>query len=160
MSATAEKTDPKLWETVKAEVTAGAKGGKAGQWSARKAQMAVLEYKRRGGGFKGEKPDADNHLLQWEKEEWGTKSGGESLETGERYLPKRRRETLTGRGVCAHHRSQARRPGRRPPVRRPAGGQSRGRPRSIAAATANGATRPRPTSWPWPASRAWSAARA
>ncbi len=95
MSAVAQKTDPELWERVKHEITAGDKGGRPGVWSARKAQMAVQEYKRRGGGFLGEKPDADNHLLQWEKEEWGTRSGRESLETGERYLPKRARETLS-----------------------------------------------------------------
>jgi hypothetical protein len=29
---------------------AGGKGGRPGQWSARKAQMAVEEYKREGGG--------------------------------------------------------------------------------------------------------------
>jgi hypothetical protein len=63
MSETAEKTDPKLWEEVKDEVTAGSKGGKKGQWSARKAQMAVAEYKKRGGGYKGEK-DEDNSLHQ------------------------------------------------------------------------------------------------
>jgi hypothetical protein len=95
MSATAEKTDPDLWERVKHEITESDKGGRPGVWSARKAQMAVNEYKKRGGGYVGEKPDADNHLLQWEKEEWGTKSGGESLETGERYLPKRARESLS-----------------------------------------------------------------
>lgn len=95
MSETAEKTDPALWERVKAEVTAAAKGGKAGQWSARKAQMAVQEYKRRGGGFVGAKPDPDNHLLQWEREDWGTRSGAKSLETGERYLPKKARDALT-----------------------------------------------------------------
>jgi hypothetical protein len=95
MSATAEKTDPDLWERVKHEITESDKGGRPGVWSARKAQMAVNEYKKQGGGFVGAKPDADNHLKQWEKEEWGTKSGGESLETGERYLPKRARETLS-----------------------------------------------------------------
>ena len=31
MSETAEKTDPKLWEKVKDEITAGAKGGKKGE---------------------------------------------------------------------------------------------------------------------------------
>ena len=41
MAAVAEKTDPKLWEEVKARVMAGEKGGHAGQWSARKAQLAV-----------------------------------------------------------------------------------------------------------------------
>ena len=95
MSATAEKTDPKLWERVKHEITEGDKGGRPGVWSARKAQMAVAAYKKAGGGFKGAKPDADNHLKQWEKEDWGTKSGGESLNTGERYLPKKAREKLS-----------------------------------------------------------------
>jgi len=94
MSETAEKTDPALWETVKDEITAGAKGGKKGQWSARKAQMAVAEYKKRGGDYKGER-DEDNSLHQWSEEEWGTKSGKDSGKTGERYLPKAAREALT-----------------------------------------------------------------
>lgn len=94
MSETAEKADPKLWETVKEEVTAGAKGGKKGQWSARKAQLAVSEYKKRGGGYKGRK-DEDNSLHRWTEEDWGTKSGKESGETGERYLPKKAREALS-----------------------------------------------------------------
>lgn len=94
MTETAEKNDPELWDKVKARVTEGGKGGKPGQWSARKAQMAVAEYKHKGGGYKGAK-SADNHLTQWTKEEWGTKSGQESLETGERYLPKNAREALS-----------------------------------------------------------------
>ena len=94
MSATAEKTDPKLWEKVKDEVTAGAKGGKPGQWSARKAQLAVNAYKSEGGGYRGEK-DPHNHLVEWTHEDWGTNSGKESGETGERYLPKEAREHLT-----------------------------------------------------------------
>ena len=95
MAATAKKTDPELWETVKDEITRGDKGGDPGEWSARKAQMAVQEYKKRGGGYLGEKPDADNHLVQWQREEWGTKSGRESLKSGERYLPKKAREALS-----------------------------------------------------------------
>ena len=94
MSATAEKSDPKLWDKVKAEVTAGDKGGHAGQWSARKAQLAVAEYKKAGGGYEGEKAP-DNHLQQWTDEDWGTKSGGLSGETGERYLPRAARDHLT-----------------------------------------------------------------
>ena len=88
MSETAEKTDPKLWEEVKGEITAGDKGGKPGQWSARKAQMAVREYEKRGGGYVGPR-DPHNSLHEWTEEEWTTKSGGKSLETGERYLPKK-----------------------------------------------------------------------
>ena len=94
MTETAKKTKPKLWEKVKAEVTSGDKGGKPGQWSARKAQMAVQEYKAEGGGYEGKKT-ADNHLVEWGREDWGTKSGKPSGETGERYLPKKAREALT-----------------------------------------------------------------
>ena len=34
-------------------------------------------------------------LLSWGKEDWGTKSGKKSSETGERYLPKKAREALS-----------------------------------------------------------------
>ncbi|MDR7036989.1 MULTISPECIES: hypothetical protein [Methylobacterium] len=94
MSETAEKTDPKLWQTVKKRVTQSSKGGKPGQWSARKAQMATSEYKKEGGGYAGKK-GGDNHLKQWTDEEWGTKSGRKSADTGERYLPKKTRNTLS-----------------------------------------------------------------
>ena len=94
MSETAEKTDPDLWERVKAEVTAGAKGGKPGQWSARKAQMAVLEYKHRGGAYVGPQ-DPHNSLHEWTEEHWTTKSGAKSGDTGERYLPKAAIEALS-----------------------------------------------------------------
>ena len=94
MAGPAEKSDPKLWDQVKAKVKRGDKGGNPGQWSARKAQLAVHEYKAAGGGYKGKK-DPENHLVEWTKEEWGTKSGKESGRTGERYLPKKAREALT-----------------------------------------------------------------
>mgnify|MGYP006897129966 CR=1 FL=1 len=38
----------RLFEKIKA----GTKGGKAGQWSARKAQLLAKEYKAKGGGYK------------------------------------------------------------------------------------------------------------
>ncbi|MCW3798555.1 hypothetical protein OMW55_12130 [Sphingomonas sp. BN140010] len=94
MSETAEKTDPELWEKIKARVTAGEKGGDKGEWSARKAQLAVAEYKKAGGGYRGNK-DPHNHLAEWTREEWGTRSGKDSGETHERYLPKKAREALT-----------------------------------------------------------------
>lgn len=94
MAATAKKSDPALWERVKKEITEGDKGGHAGEWSARKAQMAVQEYKHRGGGYEGRKT-ADNHLQQWEREDWGTKSSKKSADTGERYLPRKARESLS-----------------------------------------------------------------
>lgn len=94
MSKTAEKSDPKLWDKVKRRVTRGDKGGKPGTWSARKAQLAVQEYKAEGGGYRGPKT-GDNHLKQWQDEEWGTKSGKRSADTGERYLPKAARDRLS-----------------------------------------------------------------
>jgi hypothetical protein len=94
MGKTSEKTDPELWKKVKEEVTEGDKGGRPGQWSARKAQMAVQEYKREGGGYAGPKA-SDNSLVEWTGEDWGTNSGKKSTETGERYLPKEAREALS-----------------------------------------------------------------
>jgi hypothetical protein len=94
MATTAKKTDPALWEAIKAEVTAGDKGGEPGQWSARKAQFASAEYRKKGGGYAGGK-GRDNHLQQWTDEKWGTDSGKRSADTGERYLPESARESLT-----------------------------------------------------------------
>lgn len=94
MAGTAKKTDPELWDKVKREITEGDKGGNPGQWSARKAQMAVQAYKAEGGGYDGRKT-ADNHLAQWTGEKWGTRSGHKSGETGERYLPEQARDALT-----------------------------------------------------------------
>jgi hypothetical protein len=94
MGSKVERSDPRLWERVKRDLTRSDKGGKPDQWSARKAQLAVQEYKRRGGGYRGRKPK-DTSLEQWTEEEWGTKSGRRSLESGERYLPRRAREELS-----------------------------------------------------------------
>ena len=91
---TAERTDPALWEAVKREVTAGSKGGVRGEWSARKAQLAVALYKKRGGGYLGPKSPR-NALAKWTQEDWRTRSGEPSLVTGERYLPARAIEALT-----------------------------------------------------------------
>jgi hypothetical protein len=94
--SSAEKTDPDLWEDVKDEITASDKGGEPGQWSARKAQLAVQEYKRRGGGYTDDSPDQkDTDLHQWTEEDWGTKSGAPSAQSGERYLPRKVRMLLT-----------------------------------------------------------------
>lgn len=94
MTDTAKRTDPALWERVKKDVTAGDKGGAAGEWSARKAQLAVAAYKKAGGGYEGRK-DPHNSLAEWTKEDWGTKSGAKSGDTHERYLPKAARDALS-----------------------------------------------------------------
>lgn len=96
MMSDAKKTDPALWDKVKDEVTRSDKGGEPGQWSARKAQMAVQEYKKRGGGYEDDGPAQDEtHLHEWTEEDWGTKSGAKSGTSGERYLPKKVRMLVT-----------------------------------------------------------------
>jgi hypothetical protein len=68
MGSKVERSDPQQWERVKRDLTRSDKGG-------------------------GRKPK-DTSLEQWTEEEWGTKSGRKSLETGERYLPRKAREAL------------------------------------------------------------------
>ena len=50
-------TKPEMRERIKDRIMAGSKGGKPGQWSARKAQLLAQEYKKKGGGYKGEKTE-------------------------------------------------------------------------------------------------------
>ena len=45
-------TKPTMRKRLVANVKAGGKGGKPGQWSARKAQMLAKAYKSAGGGYK------------------------------------------------------------------------------------------------------------
>ena len=99
MAEKSKYTKPKLRERIKNRIMAGSKGGKAGQWSARKAQMLAAAYKKAGGGYRGGKGKKQQSLTKWTKEEWGTQSGKPSTQgknaTGERYLPKKTREKLS-----------------------------------------------------------------
>ena len=45
-------TKPTMRKNIFNRIKAGTKGGKAGQWSARKAQMVAKAYKAAGGGYK------------------------------------------------------------------------------------------------------------
>ena len=45
-------TKPSMRKAIFRRIKAGTKGGKAGQWSARKAQMLAKQYKARGGGYR------------------------------------------------------------------------------------------------------------
>ena len=45
-------TKPAMRKRLFEKIKAGTKGGKAGQWSARKAQLLAKEYKSKGGGYK------------------------------------------------------------------------------------------------------------
>lgn len=48
-------TKPTLRERLFKQIKAGSKGGRPGQWSARKAQMLAKKYKAAGGGYKTKK---------------------------------------------------------------------------------------------------------
>ena len=45
-------TKPAMRKRLFYKIKAGSKGGRAGQWSARKAQMLARQYKAKGGGYK------------------------------------------------------------------------------------------------------------
>lgn len=98
-------TKPGLRESIKKRVLASSKGGRPGQWSARKAQLVAQEYKKAGGGYTGGKTSKQKSLSKWTKEEWGTRSGKPSTQgpkaTGERYLPKKARQALSKKEYAA-----------------------------------------------------------
>lgn len=97
MSGSAQRTNPLLWERVKASVRAEAVAGtRAGEWSARKAILAVQRYKSAGGRYIGAR-SRSNSLHRWIQQDWRTKSGLPSHVTGERYLPSRAIQALSPR---------------------------------------------------------------
>jgi len=52
VNAAGNYTKPTMRKRLFNKIKAGTKGGNAGQWSARKAQMLAKEYKAKGGGYK------------------------------------------------------------------------------------------------------------
>ena len=105
MPDVAKKTSPDKWEKAKAD----AKARMGGKHSARAMQLATKLYKERGGEYSGAK-GSDNKLSKWTKEDWGTKSGKNSTvgpkATGERYLPKKARESLSSKEYAATTRAK------------------------------------------------------
>jgi len=51
VNAAGNYTKPTMRKNLFQKIKAGSKGGKKGQWSARKAQLLAAEYKRKGGGY-------------------------------------------------------------------------------------------------------------
>ena len=45
-------TKPAMRKRLFNKILAGSKGGRPGQWSARKAQMLAKQYKAKGGGYR------------------------------------------------------------------------------------------------------------
>lgn len=96
------RTNEKLWDQAKAQ----AKAKMGGKHSARAMQLAGKIYREKGGGYTGEKTAAQKSMSKWTKEDWGTKSGKPSGETGERYLPKRARAALSPAEYAATTRAK------------------------------------------------------
>ena len=102
-TAAADRLHPELWDEIKIKWHKGAKGGQAGKWNARKAQLAVQEYKRESekrfgdSGYRTKRPGKRNTLVKWTKEDWGyvSKSARAQNEGDGRYLPREVREKLT-----------------------------------------------------------------
>tara|TARA_R100000734_G_C3313594_1_gene104925 strand:+ start:303 stop:698 length:396 start_codon:yes stop_codon:yes gene_type:complete len=95
--ASAKKTKPSLWKRIVASVKASNKGGRSGQWSARKAQLATARYKKAGGGYRGAK-SSDNSLSKWTKQKWDYVSKSDKKKPKSkrgRYLPESVRKSLS-----------------------------------------------------------------
>jgi len=78
-------TKPALRERIKKRIMAGSKGGRPGQWSARKSQMLVKQYEAAGGGYKRPqgRTKSQRSLSRWTGQDW------QSAGKGGVYLPKR-----------------------------------------------------------------------
>ena len=91
-------TDPDLREEIKEEIKQSDKGGRPGQWSARKSQLLTKAYEKRGGGYKGDKDESQKNLEKWTEEDWQTQEGGTRARGGDetaRYLPKKAWEKMS-----------------------------------------------------------------
>ncbi|NHW87811.1 hypothetical protein HA066_25720, partial [Escherichia coli] len=71
----ARYTKPELREQIKEEIKASDRGGRPGQWSARKSQLLTKEYRKRGGGYQGPKDERQKSLKQWGDQKWRTRQG-------------------------------------------------------------------------------------
>jgi hypothetical protein len=85
-------TEPELRARLKEEIKAGDRGGRPGQWSARKSQLLTAEHEARGGGYRheDERTASQQHLAAWTDRDWHTADGGAPARDGDRtarYLP-------------------------------------------------------------------------
>jgi hypothetical protein len=85
-------TEPELRARLKDAIKEGDRGGRPGQWSARKSQLLVTEYERNGGGYRdeGRRTESQQHLEEWTGQDWRTADGEPAARDGDgtsRYLP-------------------------------------------------------------------------
>lgn len=103
-------TKPDLRRQLKQDIKESDKGGKPGQWSARKSQMLVQAYEKEGGGYrKDHKDEAAQSLEEWTAQNWQTKEGeGDAQQDGlmKRYLPEAVWDRLSGQEQKAAERTK------------------------------------------------------
>lgn len=100
------RSNEALWKRVKAEVLRSNKGGNPGQWSARKAQLSVQLYKKRGGKYSGPLSKSAKSLKRWSSQKWRTYSGKRSRDSHERYLPSKAWTKLSPKERSQFNRSK------------------------------------------------------
>jgi hypothetical protein len=110
-------TRPALREKLKEQIKQSDKGGRPGQWSARKSQLLAQEYERQGGGYRGRKGKQAHSLEEWTAQNWQTREGKARARQGEetgRYLPEKAWKQLSEQEAEATDRRkrQASRTGR------------------------------------------------
>ena len=106
--SSAKRTKESMWKRIVSSVKSGSKGGRPGQWSARKAQIATARYKKAGGGYKGKK-SASNKLSKWSKQKWDYVSKGDKKKPRKkrgRYLPASVRKSLSPSEKAATNRKK------------------------------------------------------
>lgn len=107
-------TKPELRERLKKRIMAGSKGGRPGQWSARKAQLLAQAYRKAGGGYRGKKSKRQRSLSKWTKEKWRTSDGKpakrrdrKGREVTTRYLPEKAwRKLSTGERAATNRKKK------------------------------------------------------
>lgn len=108
MANVAKKSNPSLWKNIVSQVKKGSKGGSAGQWSARKAQLATKIYKDKGGKYEGSK-SSENKLSKWTEQDWqyvNPKDEKKPKSKRGRYLPKKAIESLSSQEKSATNRAK------------------------------------------------------
>lgn len=100
----AKKKNKALWDRIVSRIKASSKGGDPNEWSARKAQLAVNEYKKAGGQYEGKKKETS--LSKWTKQKWRTSSGKPS-EGKLRYLPSKAWGQLSQKEIAATNKAKA-----------------------------------------------------
>jgi hypothetical protein len=108
-------TQPGMRKNLFNRIKAGSKGGPAGKWSARKAQMLAKQYKAKGGGYRemggpietnemkaGGLAASQKSLKKWTSQEWDNVTG----KKGDRYLPKNVISSMSPQEKAAENRKK------------------------------------------------------